>query len=70
MAWRISVGLRQIVHAGALQLAVGNVEAGRLDHVDCHAEAGAEAHDRAGVLGYVGLIERKGNHGAARFLHQ
>ena len=33
-------GSGQIVHARALQVAIGNVEAGRFDDVDCKAKAG------------------------------
>ena len=39
-------------------VAVGQVEAGRLDDVDGEAEAGGHAQDRAGVAGDVGLVER------------
>ena len=41
-----------------LQVAVGEIEAGRLDDVDGEAEAGGHAQDRAGVAGDVGLVER------------
>ena len=47
----------EIVHAGPLQRAVGQVEAGRLDDVDGDAEASGHAQDRAGVAGDVGLVE-------------
>ena len=47
----------KIIHAGALQIAVGYVEAGRLDNVDAEAEAGGQAQDGAGVAGNVGLVE-------------
>ncbi len=58
--------LLQVVHAGALQRPVGKVEAGRLDDVDFHPQAGAQSEDRAGVLRDVGLVENKGNHGRAK----
>lgn len=47
----------EIVHAGAPQVAVGEVEAGGFDDVDADAEAGGEAQDGAGVAGDVGLVE-------------
>ena len=40
-----------------LSVAVGQVEAGRLDDVDGDAEAGSHAQDRSGVAGDVGLVE-------------
>ena len=48
----------EIVHAGAPEVAVGDVEAGGLDDVDGDAEAGGHAQDSAGVAGDVGLVER------------
>jgi hypothetical protein len=48
----------EIVHAGALQVAVGEVEAGRLDDVDGDAEASGHAQDGAGISGNIGLVER------------
>ena len=50
--------LVEIVHPGAAEGAVGDREAGRLDDMGGHAEAGRQAQDGAGVLGDVGLIER------------
>ena len=47
----------EIVHAGPLERAVGQVEAGRLDDVDGEVEAGGHAQDRSGVAGDVGLVE-------------
>jgi hypothetical protein len=47
-----------VVHAGAFQVAVGDVEAGRLDDIDGKAEAGGKAQDRAGVARNIRLIER------------
>ena len=41
-----------------LSVAVGEVEAGRLDDVDGEAEAGGHAQDGAGVAGDIGLVER------------
>ena len=48
----------EIVHAGAPEIAVGEIEAGRLDDVDGDPHAGGEAQDRAGVAGDVWLVER------------
>lgn len=47
----------EIVHAGPSQIAVGKVEAGRLDDIDGDAETGRHAQDGAGVAGDVGLVE-------------
>ena len=49
------IGARQIIHSGAFEVLVGEDEAGGMDDMDRHAEAGAEAHDRAGVLRDVRL---------------
>ena len=48
----------EIIHAGAFERPVGNVEAGGLDQVDGEAEAGGHAQDRAGVAGDIRLVER------------
>jgi len=58
----------EIVHAGAPEVAVGDVEAGGLDDVDGDSQAGGEAQDGAGVAGDVGLVERDSNgcQGSAR----
>ena len=48
----------QIIHAGAFQGAVGEVEAGRLDDMDDRAETGGKAQDRASISRYIRLIER------------
>ena len=53
----------EIVHAGAPQSAVREVEAGRLDDVDGQSQAGRHAQDRAGVAGDVGLVERDAERG-------
>ena len=47
----------QIVHPGAPQARVGPNEAARLDDIDADRGTGGQPQDRAGVLGYVGLIE-------------
>ena len=52
----------EVVEAGAAEVAVGDVEAGRLDDVDRNAEAGGEAQERAGVLRDVGLVEGEARH--------
>ena len=54
----------EIIHAGAPEIAVGEVEAGGLDDVDCEAEAGGHAQDGAGIAGDVGLVKRdaEGSH--------
>ena len=48
----------EIIERRPFQRPVAHVEACRTDHIDRNAEAGAQAKDRAGVLGDVGLIER------------
>jgi hypothetical protein len=48
----------QIIHAGAFQRTIGEIEARRLDDIDGKAQAGAKAKDRAGVARYVRLIKR------------
>ena len=48
----------EIVHAGAPEIAVGNIEAGGLDDVDGYTEAGGHAQYGAGVAGDVRLVER------------
>ena len=57
-------GHLQIVHARAPEVAIGEIEAGRLDDIDGDAEAGGHAEDRAGVAGNVGLIERDADAGS------
>lgn len=47
----------EIIHAGAFQVFVGEHEAGRLDDVDLHAEAGGEPENGAGIAGDVGLVK-------------
>ncbi len=56
-----------IVHAGAFQVAVGNVEAGGLDDVYGNSKAGGKTQDRAGIAGDVGLIERQSEIGHPKF---
>src|SRR6185503_14216193 len=51
--------LIQIIHAGALQMAVVPDEAERLDEIGGDPQAGAEAQNRAGVLRNIGLIKRE-----------
>jgi hypothetical protein len=51
----------EIVHAGAPQIAIGDIEAGRFDNVDADAETGGHAQYGAGVAGDVGLVERDAN---------
>lgn len=48
----------EVIHAGAPEIAVGTVKAGRLDDVDAEAEAGRHAQDGAGIAGDVRLVER------------
>lgn len=55
----------EIVHAGPPEVAVGEVEAGRLDDVDREAEAGGHAQDGASVAGDVWLVERDADGGQA-----
>ena len=49
----------EVVEPGAAEVAVGDVEAGRLDDVDRDAEARRHAQHGAGVLRDVGLVESK-----------
>jgi hypothetical protein len=51
------VDMGDVVEAGAAEIAVGHVEAGRADDVDGDAKAGGKAQNRAGVLGDVGLVK-------------
>lgn len=55
---------RDIVHPGALEIAVGKIKTGRLYDVDRKAKAGGEPQDRSGIAGDVGLVE-----GDAQFVH-
>ena len=48
-------GKFDVIHAGALERAVGKVEAGRCDDVDAQAEAGGGSDDGAGIAGNVRL---------------
>jgi hypothetical protein len=50
--------LIEIIHPGPAEVAVGHRESRRLDDMGGHVQAGAEAQDRAGVLGNVGLKQR------------
>lgn len=51
-------GALEIVHAGPLQVPVGQVETRRLDQVDGEAEAGGETEYGPGISGNVWLVER------------
>jgi hypothetical protein len=53
------VEMLKVVEPGAAEVAVGDVEAGRLDDVDLNAKAGRQAQHGAGVLRDVGLVESK-----------
>lgn len=50
-------GHLQIIHAGAPEVAVGEVEAGGLDDINGDAKARCHAQNRAGIAGDVGLVE-------------
>jgi hypothetical protein len=52
-------GMLEIIQPAALHRFPREREAGGVDDVDRHAEAGAESQHRAGVLGDVGLVERE-----------
>ena len=56
------VDLIEVVHAGPAEMPVGDRKAGRLDDMGGHAQARAEAQNRPGVLGDVGL-EKRNLHG-------
>ena len=58
------VDLVEIVHAGPAEMPVGDRKAGRLDDMGGHVQAGAQAQNRSGVLGDVGL-EKRNLHGVA-----
>ena len=49
----------KVVEPRAPQVAVARVKSGRFDQVQGQAEASAEAHQRAGILGNVGFVERE-----------
>jgi hypothetical protein len=57
--------LVEIIHSGAAERAVTGGKSGRLDDVSLDAETGAQAQNRSGVGGDVGLIERNA-HGRVR----
>ena len=57
-----NVGAIEVIEPGAAEVAVGDVEAGRLDDVDRHGEAGGEAQHGAGVLRNVRLVKSKSRH--------
>jgi hypothetical protein len=48
----------EIVHAGAAKMPVGNREARGLDNMGRDIQACAQAQNRSGVLGDIGLEER------------
>ena len=52
----LDLHVRQVVQAGPPQRPVGHVEAGRLDDVHDHAEAGCQAQDRTRILRNIRLI--------------
>jgi hypothetical protein len=49
--------VRKIVEAAAAEGSFGEVKAGRVDDMQPHPEAGAEAQHGAGILRDVGLVE-------------
>lgn len=51
-------GNLKIIHAGALEIAVGHVEAGGLDDVDPQSQARGHAQYRACIAGDIRLVER------------
>src|SRR6185312_9007929 len=55
----------EIIHAGALERPVGQVESRRLDQIHAERQAGRKAQDRAGIAGDIRLVERD----AYRLLH-
>lgn len=48
---------RQIVHAGSLEVLVGEDEACGLDDIDFQPETGGKPQDGAGIAGDVGLVK-------------
>jgi hypothetical protein len=48
----------EIVHAGPAEVVVGDRKAGGLDNMGRHIQARAQAQNRSGVLGDIGLEER------------
>jgi hypothetical protein len=50
--------LVEIVHAGPAEMPVGHLKTRRLDNMGRHVKARAQAQNRAGVLGDVGLEKR------------
>jgi hypothetical protein len=52
----------EVIESGPPEIAVGDVEARRLDDVDRHPKAGGEAQHGAGVLRNVRLVKGKTRH--------
>jgi hypothetical protein len=48
----------EIVHAGPAEVAVGDRKARGLDNMGRHIQTRAEAQNRSGVLGDIGLEKR------------
>jgi len=55
-------GAGEVIHAGAVEIAVAQDKTAGMDDVDGNAEAGAEAEDRPGVLRNIGLEKRTLDH--------
>jgi hypothetical protein len=55
--------MAEVVHAGAAQVTVGDVEGRRFDDLDRDAEAGRKPQHGAGVLRDIGLVDGKSEHG-------
>ena len=60
---RTQLRLRRVVEGAGADPAVVEREAARLDHLERHAEAGAQPQDRAEIVRPVRLIERKTQRG-------
>ncbi len=58
----------EVIHSGAAEIAVADREAGRLDNVRLHIQAGAEPENRSGVLRNVGLEQGYAHALETRFL--
>ncbi len=56
----------EIVHSGAPQITVGEIESGWLDNVDRYGQTRSHAQNRPGIAGNVGLVKRNAKVGQGR----
>ena len=51
------IGMLEIIHAGAAEIAVREQKAARLDHIDPHPQTGPQPHQATCILWNIGLIQ-------------